>query len=92
MAIKNLSTMEAVNVKKFIDVIQSSESVNRDPKNLLTLILSNIDMKKVLIGFLNISRKNLKIMASFYGFEWTDYVNNFLDVALKEQLIRGGQL
>lgn len=84
--------MEAVNVKKFIDVIQSSESVNRDPKNLLTLILSNIDMKKVLIGFLNISRKNLKIMASFYGFEWTDYVNNFLDVALKEQLIRGGQL
>lgn len=78
VAIANLRSQP---VGKFVEIVQEAESNEKDIGDLLDDLLKDIEMHYILNIFLRFSKKMLKGIACFYGLDWTDYFDRFVDYA-----------
>lgn len=87
-----ISELKVKPVGEFLNKIQEAESKKMDIGELLKELLQNMEYRSILNIFLNFSKKMLRTIASFYDFDWSNYIDRFIDYANIMKLASGGVL
>lgn len=85
-----IAELKSKPVMEFLKVIRDSEIKKRNIGDLLNDVLLNVEYRIILNIFLGFSKRMLRSMSGFYLFDWSDYIDRFIDHANEMRLLRGG--